>query len=64
MQDAHAHRPSAPVNTQYVYDSKFRQNAYMAVLPYYSGRFGATDGAKLAAAESGPLDEGYVGGGS
>jgi len=60
----HEHRPGAPVNTQYVYDSKFRQNCYSAVLPHYQQLFGAADGATLAAAESGPLDEAYVGGGS
>ena len=60
----HAHRPGAPVNTQYVYDSKFRQNSYLALLAAYTHSFGATDGAQLAAAESGPLDEAYVGGGS
>lgn len=64
LEDTHAHRPGAPINTQYVYDSKFRQNAYSALLPAYSAAFGAADGAKLSAAESGPLDEGYVGGGS
>jgi hypothetical protein len=58
------HRPGAPVNTQYVYDSKFRQNAYLALLPIYQRMFGGTDGLALAVAESGPLDEGYVGGGS
>jgi hypothetical protein len=63
-QDQHGHRPGAPVNTQYVYDSKFRQNAYRALVPVYAHLFGAQDGAMLAAAESGPLDEGYVGGGS
>jgi hypothetical protein len=60
----HLHRPGAPVNTQYVYDSKFRQNAYLALRAAYSQAWGAVDGAKLAAAESGPLDEAYVGGGS
>lgn len=64
LEDEHGHRPGAPVNTQYVYDSKFRQNAYSALLPLYTQLFGNDDGAKLAAAESGPLDEGYVGGGS
>eukprot|EP00591_Stephanopyxis_turris_P008561 CAMPEP_0195518042 /NCGR_PEP_ID=MMETSP0794_2-20130614/12030_1 /TAXON_ID=515487 /ORGANISM="Stephanopyxis turris, Strain CCMP 815" /LENGTH=322 /DNA_ID=CAMNT_0040646941 /DNA_START=82 /DNA_END=1050 /DNA_ORIENTATION=+ len=64
LEDSHAHRPGAPVNSQYVYDSKYRQNAYSALLPVYSSFFGAADGAKLTAAESGPLDEGYVGGGS
>lgn len=64
LEEQHGHRPGAPVNTQYLYDSKFRQNAYSALLPFYSHVFGGADGAKLAAAESGPLDEGYVGGGS
>jgi hypothetical protein len=60
----HNHRPGAPINTQYVYDAKFRQNAYSALLPLYTSLFGADDGRRLAAAESGPLDEAYVGGGS
>mmetsp|Transcript_28485 Transcript_28485/g.42101 ORF Transcript_28485/g.42101 Transcript_28485/m.42101 type:complete len:346 (+) Transcript_28485:181-1218(+) len=64
LDDSHGHRPGAPVNSQYVYDSKYKQNCYSALLPIYSGWFGAADGAKLAAADSGPLDEGYVGGGS
>ena len=64
QEGTHEHRPGAPVNTQYVYDAKFRQNAYSALLPYYSDIFGPTDGAALAAGESGPLDEAYVGGGS
>jgi hypothetical protein len=62
MDDSHGHRPGAPINSQYVYDSKYRQNCYMALLPAYEV-FGV-DGQKLSAAESGPLDEGYVGGGS
>lgn len=61
---SHEHRPGAPVNTQYVYDTKYKQNAYGALLPIYSDLFGAEEGAKLTAAESGPLDEAYVGGGS
>jgi len=64
LDGSHGHRPGAPVNTQYVYDSKYKQNAYSALLPIYSDWFGPTDGPKLAAADSGPLDEGYVGGGS
>lgn len=64
LDDSHGHRPGAPVNSQYVYDSKYKQNCYSALLPIYSSWFGAADGAKLAAADSGPLDEGYVGGGS
>lgn len=63
LEDSHAHRPGAPINSQYVYDSKYRQNAYLALLPVHNELFGA-DGQKIAAAESGPLDEGYVGGGS
>ena len=58
------HRPGAPINSQYVYDAKFRQNAYLALREYYTQILGAADGASLAAAESGPLDEAYVGGGS
>lgn len=61
---SHEHKPGAPVNTQYVYDSKFRINAYSGLLPTYTALFGPEDGAKLAAADSGPLDEAYVGGGS
>lgn len=61
--DSHGHRPGAPVNTQYVYDSKYKQNAYSALLPVYAALYGG-EGASLAAADSGPLDEGYVGGGS
>ena len=63
MDSSHAHRPGAPVNSQYVYDSKYKINAYTALLEEYKAMFGE-DGVKLAAAESGPLDEAYVGGGS
>lgn len=58
------HRPGAPVNTQYVYDTKFKQNAYGALLNEYRSIFGPDDGTKLAVGDSGPLDEAYVGGGS
>jgi hypothetical protein len=58
------HRPGAPVNTQYVYDTKFKQNCYGALLNEYRSVFGADDGTKLAVGDSGPLDEAYVGGGS
>jgi hypothetical protein len=61
---SHEHRPGAPVNTQYVYDTKYKQNAYGALLPVYSALYGPDDGAFLTAAQSGPLDEAYVGGGS
>ena len=60
----HTHKPGAPINTQYVYDSKYKINAYGALLPIYSALYGPEDGARLTAAESGPLDEAYVGGGS
>jgi hypothetical protein len=63
LEDIHDHRPGAPVNSQYVYDAKYMQNAYSGMLPIYTAAFGA-DGAALSAAESGPLDEAYVGGGS
>ena len=36
---------------------------YTALLAKYSALYG-DDGVKLAATDSGPLDEGYVGGGS
>ena len=63
MDSSHEHRPGAPINSQYVYDEKFRINAYQALLENYKTMFGA-DGQKLAAADSGPLGEAYVGGGS
>jgi hypothetical protein len=62
--NSHAHRPGAPINAQYVYDSKFKINSYGALLNVYSNIFGAAEGAMLAAADLGPLDEAYVGGGS
>ena len=62
--DQHGHKPGAPINTQYVYDSKYKINAYGALLPFYQDIYGPEDGAKLTAAISGPLDEAYVGGGS
>ena len=61
---AEQHSPGAPVNTQYVYDTKFRQNCFGALLPVYKKLFGPDDGTMVAVAESGPLDEAYVGGGS
>lgn len=61
---SHTHKPGAPVNSQYVYDTKYKQNCYGALLDTYVGFFGQADGEKLAAADSGPLDEAYVGGGS
>jgi hypothetical protein len=64
LEDTHEHRPGAPINTQYVYDSKFRLNCYGALFPFYESVFGAGEGKELAVAESGPLDEAYVGGGS
>ena len=43
---------------------QYKINAYGALLDVYSGWYGQADGAQLAAADSGPLDEAYVGGGS
>lgn len=63
LEKTHCHRPGAPVNSQYVYDTKFRLNSYSGLLPIYKAALGP-DGAILAMAESGPLDEAYVGGGS
>lgn len=62
--DSHGHRPGAPINSQYVYDSKYKINAYGALLDVYVKMFGQKDGEELAAADSGPIDEAYVGGGS
>jgi len=59
-----SHRPGAPINSQHVYDTKFKLNAYGALLKEYSNMYGSEDGQKLAVGESGPLDEAYVGGGS
>lgn len=59
----HAHKPGAPINSQYVFDTKAKINMYGALLDVYSAKFG-DDGVRLAAADSGPLDEAYVGGGS
>jgi hypothetical protein len=60
---AEQHRPGAPINTQYVYDTKYRQNAYGALLAAQTDFWGnAADASSVAVAESGPLDEGYVGG--
>jgi hypothetical protein len=58
------HRPGAPINSQYVYDTKFKQNCFGSLQAEYSALFGPDDGKKLAVGDSGPLDEAYVGGGS
>lgn len=60
----HEHRPGAPINSQYVYDTKYKQNAFGALLNEYSSFFSAEGGKQLAIGESGPLDEAYVGGAS
>mmetsp|Transcript_19033 Transcript_19033/g.39162 ORF Transcript_19033/g.39162 Transcript_19033/m.39162 type:complete len:312 (+) Transcript_19033:115-1050(+) len=60
----HEHRPGAPINSQYVYDTKYKQNAYGALMEEYSALFGADSGKELAIGDSGPLDEAYVGGAS
>eukprot|EP00529_Nitzschia_sp_RCC80_P020513 CAMPEP_0113486964 /NCGR_PEP_ID=MMETSP0014_2-20120614/25268_1 /TAXON_ID=2857 /ORGANISM="Nitzschia sp." /LENGTH=402 /DNA_ID=CAMNT_0000380653 /DNA_START=88 /DNA_END=1296 /DNA_ORIENTATION=+ /assembly_acc=CAM_ASM_000159 len=58
------HRPGAPVNSQYVYDTKFKQNCFGCLQGEYTALFGSEDGKTLAVGDSGPLDEAYVGGGS
>ena len=64
MKDAaNSHRPGAPINSQHVYDTKFKLNAYGALLKEYSNMYGG-ERQKLAVTESGPLYEAYVGGGS
>ena len=50
-------------STRYVFDSPKKQAMYSALLGVLQTQYGS-DGVKLAAADSGPLDEGYVGGGS
>ena len=64
LDTTHAHRPGAQVNGQYVYDSKYRINAYGVLLGVYTELYGQSEGEELAAADSGPIDEAYVGGGS
>lgn len=64
LDDSNAHRPGAQVNSQYVYDSKYKINAYGALLDVYVNLFGQSEGEGLSAADSGPIDEAYVGGGS
>lgn len=64
LDQSHAHRPGAPINSQYVYDTKYKQNSYGALLDVYCINYGQSEGELLAAADSGPLDEAYVGGGS
>jgi hypothetical protein len=61
---AYDHRPGAPINSQYVYDTKYKQNSYGSLLKFYSKVFGPEDGLRIASTESGPLDEAYVGGAS
>ncbi|VEU39750.1 unnamed protein product [Pseudo-nitzschia multistriata] len=60
----HEHRPGAPINSQYVYDTKYKQNAFGALMSEYTALFGAEGGKRLAIGDSGPLDEAYVGGAS
>ena len=60
----HEHRPGAPINSQYVYDTKYKQNAFGALMNEYTSLFGTEGGKQLAIGDSGPLDEAYVGGAS
>jgi len=65
--EAHAHRPGAPVNSQYVFDTPMKQNMYTSLLDTFTTdlfKNDSSEAAKLAAADSGPLDEAYVGGAS
>ena len=64
QESEHEHRPGAPINSQYVYDTKYKQNAFGALMSEHTALFGADGGKELAIGESGPLDEAYVGGGS
>ena len=47
LEDTHEHKPGAPINSQYVYDSKFRLNCYGALFPFYESVFGAGEGKEL-----------------
>ena len=64
LDPSHRHRPGGPVNSQYVYDSKYKINVYGALLDSCVRLFGRSDGERLAAADSGPIDEAYIRGGS
>ena len=64
LDTAHRHKPGAPINAQYVYDSKYKITAYGVLLDVYTELFGRAEGERLAAVDSGPIDEAYVGGGS
>jgi len=48
----------------YTRDTKVRQQHFGFLLGKYSSIFGAQEGKDLTAADAGPLDEAYVGGGS
>jgi len=48
----------------YTRDTKVRANHFGFLLKRYISLFGDEDGKALAAADAGPLDEAYVGGGS
>lgn len=48
----------------YTRDCKLRATYYGELLKKYAASFGPEDGTALAAADAGPLDEAYVGGGS
>ena len=56
--------PAGAKQTQvYARDTKVKANSYGALLKKYTASFGEM-GKGLAAADAGPLDEAYVGGGS
>ena len=48
----------------YIYICICSRNHFGFLLQRYSALFGEADGKGLAAADAGPLDEAYVGGGS
>ncbi|KAJ1457295.1 hypothetical protein M885DRAFT_515244 [Pelagophyceae sp. CCMP2097] len=64
LDSKHVLPPGMKVTSTYAYDTKLRARLYGSSLALYQGLFGTEDGAKLAAADAGPLDEGYVGGAS
>ena len=64
LDTAHKLQPGMKVTSTYAYDTKMRANLYGAGLGTFTQLYGESEGAALAAADAGPLDEAYVGGAS
>ena len=54
----------AKQTSTYARDTKVRANHFGFLLGKYTPLYGADEAHALATADAGPLDEGYVGGGS